>query len=131
MSLGFVGSMLADHCNSHFISIIGVIRSGNKDACARKAKDLAAKYKAKLTKRETAAGPMVFEVRHSSAVEVELASTATKPSPTRLSPGVGVRRFKATCRTARIVENSHYPWQRHNGIMPNMTMLLERYADAP
>ena len=40
-------------------------------------KDLAAKYKAELAKRETAAGTMVFEVRYGrSYVEVELASAA-------------------------------------------------------
>ena len=55
------------------------MRPGDKAACERKAKELAAKYKAELSKRETVAGTMVFEVRHGNAVEVELASAASKP----------------------------------------------------
>ena len=40
-------------------------------------KELAAKYKAELAKRETAADTMVFEVRYSrSYVEVEFVSAA-------------------------------------------------------
>ena len=42
-----------------------------------KKKGSSAKYKAELANRETAAGPMVFEVRYGrSYVEVELASAA-------------------------------------------------------
>ena len=76
---GFDEVRLVLSSDSHVISIVGVIRSGDKDACARKAKELAAKYKAELAARETAAGMMVFEVRHGTTVEVELTSSASKP----------------------------------------------------
>ena len=76
---GFDEVRLVLSSDSCVISITGVIRSGDKGACERKAKELAAKYKAELAKRETAAGTMVFEVRHGTAVEVELAFSATKP----------------------------------------------------
>ena len=59
------------------ISIVDILRFGDEAACTRRAKELAAKYKAELAKRETAAGTMVFEVRYGrSYVEVELAATA-------------------------------------------------------
>ena len=76
---GFDEVRLVLSSDSRIISVVGILRAGDKDACARKAKELAAKYKAELANRETAAGPMVFEVRHGTAVEVELASLATKP----------------------------------------------------
>ena len=76
---GFDEVRLVLSSDSRIISIVGILRVGDKDACTRKAKELAAKYKAELANRETAAGPMVFEVRHGTAVEVELASLATKP----------------------------------------------------
>ena len=76
---GFDEVRLVLSSDSRIIGIVGILRPGDKDACARKAKELAAKYKAELANRETAAGPMVFEVRHGTAVEVELASLATKP----------------------------------------------------
>ena len=76
---GFDEVRLVLSSDSRVISVVGILRAGDKDACARKAKELAAKYKAELANRETAAGPMVFEVRHGTAVEVELASLATKP----------------------------------------------------
>ena len=75
---GFDEVRLVFSSDSCIISIIGVLRPGDKAACERKAKELAAKYKAELSKRETAAGTMVFEVRHGNAVEVELASAASK-----------------------------------------------------
>ena len=76
---GFDEVRLVLSSDSRIIGIVGILRAGDKDACARKAKELAAKYKAELAKRETAAGTMVFEVRYGTAVEVELASLATKP----------------------------------------------------
>ena len=76
---GFDEVRLVLSSDSCIISIIGVLRPGDKAVCERKAKELAAKYKAELSKRETAAGTMVFEVRHSTTVEVELASAASKP----------------------------------------------------
>ena len=76
---GFDEVRLVLSSDSCIISIVGVLRPGDKAVCERKAKELAAKYKAELSKRETAAGAMVFEVRHGNAVEVELASAATKP----------------------------------------------------
>ena len=76
---GFDEVRLVLSSDSRIISIVGILRPSDKDACTRKAKELAAKYKAELANRETAAGPMVFEVRHGTAVEVELASLATKP----------------------------------------------------
>ena len=76
---GFDEVRLVLSSDSRIISIVGILRPSDKDACTRKAKELAAKYKAELVNRETAAGPMVFEVRHGNVVEVELASAATKP----------------------------------------------------
>ena len=76
---GFDEVRLVLSSDSHVISVTGVIRSGDKAACERKAKELAAKYKAELAKRETAAGTMVFEVNYGTTVEVSLASSATKP----------------------------------------------------
>ena len=76
---GFDEVRLVLSSDSRIISIVGILRVGDKEACTRKAKELAAKYKAELANRETAAGPMVFEVRHGTTVEVELASAATKP----------------------------------------------------
>ena len=74
---GFDEVRLVLSSDSRIIGIVGILRPGDKDACARKAKELAAKYKAELAKRETAAGTMVFEVRYGrSYVEVELASAA-------------------------------------------------------
>ena len=74
---GFDEVRLVLSSDSRVISVVGILRAGDKDACARKAKELAAKYKAELAKRETAAGTMVFEVRYGrSYVEVELASAA-------------------------------------------------------
>ena len=59
------------------VSVIGVLRFGDEAACTRRAKELAAKYKAELAKRETAAGTMVFEVNYGTkSVEVSLASAA-------------------------------------------------------
>ena len=76
---GFDEVRLVLSSDSRVISIVGILRPGDKGACERKAKELAAKYKAELANRETAAGPMVFEIRHGNVVEVELASAATKP----------------------------------------------------
>ena len=74
---GFDEVRLVLSSDSRIISIVGILRPSDKDACTRKAKELAAKYKAELVNRETAAGPMVFEVRYGrSYVEVELASAA-------------------------------------------------------
>ena len=47
--------------------------------CINRRGNCAAKYKAELSKRETAAGTMVFEVNYGTTVEVELASAASKP----------------------------------------------------
>ena len=76
---GFDEVRLVLSSDCRIISIVGILRVGDKDECARRAKELAAKYKAELAVRETAAGPMVFEVRYDTVVEVELASAATKP----------------------------------------------------
>ena len=76
---GFDEVRLVLSSDSRIVSIVGILRPGDKAACERKAKELAAKYKAELAKRETVAGPMVFEVNYGTAVEVELASLATKP----------------------------------------------------
>ena len=74
---GFDEVWLALSSDKRIVSVIGVLRFGDEAACARRAKELAAKYKAELAKRETAAGTMVFEVRYGrSYVEVELASAA-------------------------------------------------------
>ena len=73
---GFDEVRLVLSFDRRIVSVIGVLRFGDKTECERRAKELAAKYKAKLASRETAAGPMVFEVRHGTAVEVELASAA-------------------------------------------------------
>ena len=73
---GFDEVRLVLSSDSRIISIVGILHPGDKSACERKAKELAAKYKAELANRETAAGPMVFEVRHGNVVEVELASAA-------------------------------------------------------
>ena len=64
--------------DSRIVSVVGILRFGDRAECERKAKELAEKYKAELAARETAAGMMVFEVRHGNAVEVELASLAHK-----------------------------------------------------
>ena len=76
---GFDEVRLVLSFDRRIVSVIGVLRFGDKTECERRAKELAAKYKAELAKRETAAGTMVFEVRYGTAVEVELASLATKP----------------------------------------------------
>ena len=73
---GFDEVQLVLSSDRRIVCVIGVLRFGDKTECERRAKELAAKYKAKLASRETAAGPMVFEVRHGNAVEVELASAA-------------------------------------------------------
>ena len=74
---GFDEVRLVLSFDRRIVSVIGVLRFGDKTECERRAKELAAKYKAELAKRETAAGTMVFEVRYGrSYVEVELASAA-------------------------------------------------------
>ena len=74
---GFDEVQLVLSSDRRIVSVIGVLRFGDEAACTRRAKELAAKYKAELAKRETAAGTMVFEVRYGrSYVEVELASAA-------------------------------------------------------
>ena len=74
---GFDEVRLVLSSDSRVISIVGILRPGDKGACERRAKELAAKYKAELAKRETAAGMMVFKVRYGrSYVEVELVSAA-------------------------------------------------------
>ena len=75
---GFDEVRLVLSSDSRIVSVVGILRFGDRAECERKAKELAAKYKAELAKRETAAGMMVFEVRHGNAVEVELASLAHK-----------------------------------------------------
>lgn len=74
---GFDEVQLVLSSDRRIVSVIGVLRFDDEAACTRRAKELAAKYKAELAKRETAAGMMVFEVRYGrSYVEVELASAA-------------------------------------------------------
>ena len=74
---GFDEVRLVLSSDRRIVSVIGVLHFGDEAACTRRAKELAAKYKAELAKRETAAGTMVFEVRYGrSYVEVELASAA-------------------------------------------------------
>ena len=75
---GFDEVRLVLSSDRHIVGVIGILRFGDRAECERKAKELAAKYKAELAARETAAGTMVFEVRHGNAVEVELASLAHK-----------------------------------------------------
>ena len=87
---GFDDVRLVLSSESKVISITGVLRSGDKAACERKAKELAAKYKAEFAARESAAGTMVFEVNYGTNVEVVLAAIATK----RLSD----RAFSASAR---------------------------------
>ena len=76
---GFDEVRLVLSSDRHIVGVIGILRFGDRAECERKAKELAAKYKAELAARETAAGTMVFEVRHGNAVEVELAAAAAKP----------------------------------------------------
>ena len=76
---GFDEVRLVLSSESKVISITGVLRPGDKAACERNAKELAAKYKAELAARESAAGTMVLEVNYGTDVEVVLASIATKP----------------------------------------------------
>ena len=80
--------VLSPECK--IVSITGVLRPGDKAACERKAKELAAKYKAELAAHECAKGTKVFEVNYGTDVEVILASLATK----RLSD----RAFSASAR---------------------------------
>ena len=75
---GFDEVRLVLSSDSKVISITGVLRPGDKAACERKAKDLAAKYKAELAAHECAKGTKVFEVNYGTDVEVELAYIATK-----------------------------------------------------
>ena len=76
---GFDEVRLVLSSESKVISITGVLRPGDKAVCERNAKELAAKYKAELAARESAAGTMVLEVNYGTDVEVVLASVATKP----------------------------------------------------
>ena len=74
---GFDEVRLVLSSDRHIVGVIGILRFGDKAECERKAKELAAKYKAELAKRETAAGTMVFEVNYGTkSVEVSLASAA-------------------------------------------------------
>ncbi len=75
---GFDEVRLVLSSDSKVISITGVLRPGDKAACERKAKELAAKYKAELAAHECAKGTKVFEVNYGTDVEVELAYIATK-----------------------------------------------------
>ena len=64
---------------SKIISITGVLLVNCKAESERKAKELAAKYKAELAARECAKGTMAFEVNYGEkCVEVVLASLATE-----------------------------------------------------
>ena len=74
---GFDEVRLVLSSDRHVVGVIGILRFGDKAECERKAKELAAKYKAELAKRETAAGTIVFEVDYGTkSVEVSLASAA-------------------------------------------------------
>ena len=64
---------------SKIVSIMGVLLVNCKAESERKAKELAAKYKAELAARECAKGTMAFEVNYGEkCVEVVLASLATE-----------------------------------------------------
>ena len=64
---------------SKIVSITGVLHFNDKSECERKAKELAAKHKAELASRESAAGTMAFEVSYGEkCVEAVLASLATE-----------------------------------------------------
>ena len=64
---------------SKIISITGVLNVSGKAECERKAKELAAKYKAELAARRCANGTMAFEVNYGEkCVEAVLASLATE-----------------------------------------------------
>ena len=64
---------------SKIISITGVLLVNGNAECERKAKELAAKYKAEFAPRGCAKGTMAFEVNYGAKyVEVVLASIATE-----------------------------------------------------
>ena len=76
---GYEEAWLVLSPESKIISITGVLHFNDKATCERKAKELAAKHKAELASRESAAGTMAFEVSYGEkCVEAVLASLATE-----------------------------------------------------
>ena len=77
---------------SKIISITGVLLVNGNAECERKAKELAAKYKAEFAARECTTGTMSFEVNYGEkCVEAVLASLATERLARRVY-SISVRR---------------------------------------
>ena len=76
---GYEEAWLVLSPESKIISITGVLNVSGKAECERKAKELAAKYKAEFAARECTTGTMSFEVNYGEkCVEAVLASLATE-----------------------------------------------------
>ena len=76
---GYEETWLVLSPESKIVSITGVLHFNDKGASERKAKELAAKYKAEFAARECTTGTMSFEVNYGEkCVEAVLASLATE-----------------------------------------------------
>ena len=76
---GYEEAWLVLSPESKIVSITGVLLLNGKVECERKAKELAAKYKAEFAARECTTGTMSFEVNYGEkCVEAVLASLATE-----------------------------------------------------